>query len=72
MARADKDKSSAQGTPLTLAAGAGHLEIVRLLIIASAQLEKVDSWQYTPLARALEGNHTEVVRLLSMAEAHPL
>ena len=50
-------------TPLIVAARHGHIEIVKLLIEAGADLETNDDG-YTPLDFALMYEHTETVEIL--------
>lgn len=57
--------NEAQMTPLHLAANRGHANIVRLLVLAGADLNmKGHSTKYTPLCLASTCGHTEVVRYL--------
>ena len=56
-------------TPLTEAAGEGHVEVVRLLLSAGADMEKFSTYGDTPLIYAARGGHVEVERLLLSAGA---
>ena len=51
-------------TPLHLAAVAGELEIVKLLIAHSARVNALDITQQTPLHCAAEYDHADVVEYL--------
>jgi ankyrin repeat protein len=47
-----------------MAAGAGHLDVVRLLVEKGAGIEKVVPGDENPLIHASEGGEAEVVRFL--------
>eukprot|EP00443_Scrippsiella_acuminata_P055851 CAMPEP_0115528120 /NCGR_PEP_ID=MMETSP0271-20121206/83222_1 /TAXON_ID=71861 /ORGANISM="Scrippsiella trochoidea, Strain CCMP3099" /LENGTH=110 /DNA_ID=CAMNT_0002960021 /DNA_START=11 /DNA_END=340 /DNA_ORIENTATION=+ len=51
-------------TALSLAAGAGHLEVCQLLLETGAEVEAMDHMQKTPLTYASRAKHFEVCRLL--------
>jgi hypothetical protein len=51
-------------TPLTCAAGHGHLEAVRLMLEVGADPDRVDGNCDTPLMHAAGGGHLEVLRVL--------
>ena len=51
-------------TPLHLACEMGHLEVVRLLLEASATLEPMDSEGLRPLHTAAKRGHLEVLEEL--------
>ncbi|XP_071122548.1 fibronectin type 3 and ankyrin repeat domains 1 protein-like [Mytilus edulis] len=52
-------------TPLMLAAGEGHLEVVTYLVTHGSQLEATDTtYGMTPLMWAAQGGHLEVVTFL--------
>ena len=63
------NRKCAGRTALASAASEGHVEVVRLLIIAGATLDSLDGSRYTPLDRASQNKHEEVVRLLLVAKA---
>ena len=56
-------------TPLTLASGGGHLEVVRLLCEAGADKDKANQIGFTALMSASAFGHLEVARLLCEAGA---
>jgi ankyrin len=51
-------------TPLLLAAGAGHVDVVRLLLGAEAKMDMMAEYNRTPLSMAVAGGHVAVVKLL--------
>ncbi|GAD92027.1 Pfs, NACHT and ankyrin domain protein [Paecilomyces variotii No. 5] len=57
-------ENSIQQTPLFLAAGYGHLEIIKLFIEIGADIESKDSHQQTVLFWAGKNGHTEIVKFL--------
>ena len=57
------------GTPLMKAAGAGHAEIVALLVRAGADTAAADSKGRVARDHALEGHHHEVAQQLSYMQA---
>ena len=56
-------------TPLHSAADAGHLSVVKKLVIARAQISARDSKNVTPLHAAAAGNHYDVAAYLLEHEA---
>lgn len=52
------------GTPIQVAASAGHAEIIRVLVEHGADLDAADSMFGTPLQRAVERNHTDAALAL--------
>ena len=70
MAGADRDKGAGRHdeTPLYLASENGHVEIVRLLIVAGAAKDRSSGpWGKTPIRIACSKGHVEIVRLLLWA-----
>src|SRR5277367_3471576 len=63
----DKVRSA---TPLNWAAGNGHVEVVKLLLNARANIEAANKYGQTPLHRAAWDGHVEVVKLLLNARAN--
>ncbi len=61
--------SRVNATPLTVAAGKGHREILELLIKAGANVNEADENQYTPLMRAIQSNSFECFTELLKAGA---
>ena len=57
-------------TPLYEAACYGHIECVKLLIAAGADVNKADKYGHTPLNMAAGNGHTECERLLIAAGAN--
>ncbi|KAI8482878.1 hypothetical protein Bbelb_394130 [Branchiostoma belcheri] len=62
---ADKDKKNLEGyTPLHLAAKAGHLEILKILLKTGVDLDVVDKVGMTAADHAKEREHLDAVKLL--------
>lgn len=64
-------RDSAGRTPLLLAARAGHLPIVQILLDRGADVDAVDRSGYSALTLAVSGDHTGVVRALLARGANP-
>lgn len=62
--RGERDPTPGAKTPLLYAAREGHLELVRLLINAGAEIEKADADGVTPLLMAILNNQLPVARFL--------
>lgn len=58
-------------TFLIIAAGNGHLDVVKALVRNKAQVDKADSFNTTPLMAAAAGGHLPVVELLLTSGANP-
>ncbi|GGG55304.1 ankyrin repeat domain-containing protein [Hymenobacter glacieicola] len=58
-------------TFLIIAAGNGHLDVVKALIKNKAQVDKPDSFNATALMAAAAGGHVAVVELLLASGANP-
>jgi hypothetical protein len=56
--------SERESTPLIIAAGLGHIDIVRTLLQAGADANMKDEKGLTALAWALVKGHTDIVELL--------
>jgi ankyrin repeat protein len=56
-------------TPLHWASGEGHLEVVKALLAAQADVKKADDDGETPLHWASDFGHLEVVEALLAAQA---
>ena len=54
-------------TPLYWASSKGHLEVVRALLDAKAEVNKADNDGRTPLYQALSNKHPEIAALLREA-----
>jgi len=50
--------------PLHVAAADGHLEPVKVLLSAKAEVNALDRWQCTPLTEAMRGGFDEICELL--------
>ncbi|KAH8815827.1 ankyrin repeat protein [Xylogone sp. PMI_703] len=61
----------AGNTPLQVASLEGHVEIVKLLIEAGAQLDTYNDAKDTPLLDAVDNGHLEVIKLLLDAGVNP-
>src|SRR5438045_5390865 len=57
-------------TPLSWAADKGHVDVVKLLLNANANIEAADKYVRTPLSWAAEKGHVDVVKLLLNANAN--
>ena len=64
------DNGRAKTTPLQEAACAGHVDVVRLLIAAGANVSHVDIDGFSPAGEAARNRHWEVVFLLAEAGAN--
>ena len=53
-----------------MAAGAGHTEVIKLLLAAHANIDVRDKDQSTPLHWAAANGHIEAVKLLITAHAN--
>jgi hypothetical protein len=60
----ERDNSEDQATALFLAARAGQIDMVRMLLDKGAKLEIGGSYGRTPLLPAAENGHLDVIRLL--------
>ena len=58
------ERSNDGWTPLHLAAGNGHLEVVKLLLEKSADVTVANNGGWTPLNSAASNGHNEMVKLL--------
>lgn len=62
--KGDRANHMDRTTPLILAAGGGHLDVVRLLLQHKADLQARDWFAETPLTAAVRHNQSAVVRVL--------
>lgn len=62
---ADYDKRTA----LHLACVEGHVEVVKLLVAAGADVHFKDRWDVTPLDEATKNNQTDVVEVITLEDA---
>ena len=60
----DYKKFGEDATPLGYASGRGHIEVVKLLLQAGANVLIVDDCYITPLLHAMTSNHEDIVQLL--------
>lgn len=60
----DKQSPRKDGTALFWACCRGYIEIVHLLILHGADVNKCTSWGSTPLHACADHNHAEILRLL--------
>ncbi|MGH8056504.1 MAG: ankyrin repeat domain-containing protein [Candidatus Entotheonellia bacterium] len=58
-------------TPLLAAAEAGHLQVVRLLVDAGADVNRADATGFTPLMGAVGAGHRKMVAYLLQRGARP-
>lgn len=58
-------------TFLVIAAGNGHLDVVKALLKNKAQVDKTDSFQMTPLMAAAANGSLDVVEFLLASGANP-
>ncbi len=59
-------------TPLHVAATAGDLEAIRLLVVAGADIDAQGEHAHTPLMDAVQQGHAEAAKLLVELGANPL
>src|SRR5438045_3390481 len=66
-----EERDDEDATALNLAAANGHVDVVKLLLKANANIETV-AYQYrqTPLSSAAVNGHVDVVKLLLNANAN--
>ena len=60
----NKGERHTGNTPLWIAAGRGHLDMVKLLIDQDGDVAIASKDESTPISMACKGNHTEIVALL--------
>ncbi len=68
--RGERDPIPGAKTPLLYAAREGHLEIVRMLLAAGADIEKADADGITPLLMAILNEHLDVAHFLLEHDAN--
>ena len=66
----DQTPGTPGDTQLYYASLNGHLEVVRVLLDAKAEVNKVSSIGQTTLSQAISSNHPEIAALLRDAGAH--
>lgn len=71
VAGANPNQFGLGGSPLHRAVIEGHLEIVRALVAAGAEVALRDSDGYTPYERAMQNNDTEIAEALQATPAKP-
>lgn len=70
-AEVDIDDNDDGNTPLQIAAGNGHENIVRLLLMRGAALDRTNMYGWTALAQAASHGRTNIVQLLLQNKANP-
>jgi ankyrin repeat protein len=56
--------------PVCAAAAEGHVDVVRMLIAAKADLERAEEYGFTPMTRAAFRGHCDVLSALMAAKVH--